>query len=175
MAVPVDTLSKCIAGWILFMCVFMYLCVRDNLQSKFFRFGPHEDLMLFGIAIDSDFKYMAVVFYTLIGTIARTLQAEVIRPWIIQEIQNGKPKSDYVVQNSYLVVSTDAALTWFDFFMYINILLAQIDFVLLEAFWTMCTTLFTTTQYLRQAPKAQLPVSSPEVQGSYQNPESKQS
>ena len=154
MAVPVDILSKVIVGWIAFMCLIMYFCVKDNLQAKFFRFGPHEDLVLFGIAINSYTKYSLVVIYTLVGTIIRTLQAEVIRPLIIQEIQNIKPKSEYVVNNSYFVVSSDAVLKWLDFFMYINILLGQLDFMLLEFFWNLCTTLFTTTQYLRQAAEA---------------------
>ena len=165
MAVPVDILSKVIAVWIAFMCLVMYLCVKDNLQAKFFRFGPQDDLILFGVAIDTHVKYAAVIFYTLVGTIIRTLQAEVIRPWIIQEIQNSKPKSEYVVNNSYFVASTDAALTWFDFFMYINILLAQVDFVIFEAIWTLCTTLFTTTQYLSQASKAPQQADTRETKG----------
>ena len=185
MAVPVDILSKCVVAWITAMCIFLFICVKDNMTTKFFRFGPHEDLFLFGIAIDSYFRYCLVVFYTFVGTILRTLQAEVIRPWVIQEIQNSKPKSEYVVNNSYFVVSSDAALTWFDFFMYINILLSQIDFVFLEAFWTLCTSLFTTTQYLRNAPrtyttdgsdaKAKAESKTDLESGSYQHPERKES
>jgi hypothetical protein len=51
------------------------------------------------------------------------LSSRGLRDILIQEFQNIKPKTEYVVNNVYLVVSSDAALTWFDFFIYAKALL----------------------------------------------------
>jgi hypothetical protein len=131
--------------------------IRSVGSSTFFRVGPHADLVIFGITIDTGGKYVLVLSYTLMSTVVRTLQQEVLRPWVIQKIQNDKPQPQDVLDLAYRVVSVEILFIWFDWFMYLNILLAQIDLMIIEMIGNVATAGFTTHAYLQR--KRALPLS----------------
>lgn len=150
-----DIVSRGILVWMgivavcmLQICIHQSGIIKDN--STFFNIGRNKDLILFGVPIDTIMKYLAVVIYTIISTVVRTLQQEVIMPWIIQNVQNTNEKDVYTRNNAYLIVITDVVFRWVDWFMYLNILLAQIDFLVIEMTGNMCMSIYTTRFYLRQ-------------------------
>jgi hypothetical protein len=143
----VDTIAKAILIWILFVVCILCLIIRDN-SSHFFQIGPNKDLHIFGVVIDTDLKYAVVVGYTICSTILRTLQQEVILPWVIQNVQNDHTKTDYTKQYAYQIVLIDVVYRWFDWFMYMNILLSQIDMTVIEILGNLITSYHMTKYYL---------------------------
>lgn len=150
----VDLVSKGILSWIGFIILCMFIVLIQQVgqvkeHSKFFHIGPGNDLYLFGVAINNWLKYMIVVFYTMISTGVRTLQQEIIMPWIIQNVQNTKQKESYTLQYGYFIVITDVIFRWVDWIMYLNILLTQIDFLLIEMIGNIGLAMYTTKVYLQ--------------------------
>lgn len=149
--------SKGIAGWMGLVMIIMVASVHESPNTKFFRMGPHEDLAIFGIAIDTGAKYTLIFLYTCVSTVVRTLQQEVLRPWIIQKVQNDHEKELSVRKDAYMVVTIETMYIWFDWFMYINILLAQVDLMIVEVIGNLAAVWFTTMLYLQQSKHNRVP------------------
>ena len=149
----IEFICKGLSGWMAFVSVMLAFFVNNNPNSKFFRIGPHSDLTIFGIAIDTGLRYSVVLAYTAVSTIVRTLQQEVLRPWIIQKVQNDSEKNEHVREMAYPAVTVETLFIWFDWFMYLNILLAQVDLMAVEMAGNVAMTILTTTIYLGSTPR----------------------
>jgi hypothetical protein len=131
--------------------VFIYKS-RNNEGSnlKFYRFGPHDDFMILGLAINTPLKYSILVIYEILNTFVRTIQHEVISPWIINNIQDIERKqSKYIKSIAYEITSINIIYQWVDWLIYMNMLLAQIDMVLIEILSNLIATGVTTFLYLK--------------------------
>jgi hypothetical protein len=135
--------------WMISVTGFIIL-INKGSKNPFFLIGPNEHLTIFYIKIDTYLKYLIVVFYTLMSTIIRTLQKEVISPWVIQSVQNHEEKSEYIRKYAYQVVIIDGMYNWFDWFMYMNILLTQIDMMLIEMIGNLVISYIITYHYLNR-------------------------
>ena len=150
----VEIISYSIACWVLTCIVSLAIILtQHDYQSNFFKFGPHISLKVFDIPIDTSFKYFMVVIYTICSTIIRTLQTEIVSPWIIHNIQNTSPKSDFTKRHAYTIVTIDTLYKWFDWFMYMNILLSQIDMMMIEVTGNIIMSLLTTYIYIYMSKK----------------------
>jgi hypothetical protein len=148
--IKVDLVAKGILGWVFFSTFLLAIFIQKD-TSTFFQIGPNKDLHIFQIPIDNAFKYCIVVCYTMFSTVIRTIQQEVLMPWIIQSVQNEKEKDSYVKQNAYQIVIIDVVYRWFDWFMYMNILLSQIDMMIIEMIGNIGTSYYTTHYYLHSS------------------------
>ena len=131
--------------------VFIYKS-RNNEGSnlKFYRFGPHDDFLILGLSINTPLKYSILVIYEILNTFVRTIQHEVISPWIINNIQDIERKqSKYIKSIAYEITSINIIYQWVDWLIYMNMLLAQIDMVLIEILSNLIATGVTTYLYLR--------------------------
>lgn len=121
-------------------------------EDPFFRAGPGPDLVLFGAHVDTPAKYMVVVAYTCINTVVRALQTEILQPWITNNVYDEKtPKTPAIRGVAYEANVVKTIYIWFDFLMYMNILLTQIDLFLFEMVGHVATSFYTTRFYLRDA------------------------
>lgn len=118
-------------------------------SSRFFTAGPNSQLVLLGVPIHTWPRYMGVVVYTLGSTCFRTLHSEVLSPWIVTRVQTTDAKSKYAETHAVTVVMTSVVFTWLDWFMYLNILLAQLDFLVVEVLGNVVVTLYITHSYMR--------------------------
>jgi hypothetical protein len=73
----------------------------------------------------------------------------VVTPWIIQSIQNDKPKDEYTRRYAQEVAFGEVFYRWFDWFMYMHILLAQIDMMLIELVGNVLAVMYTTRKYMK--------------------------
>lgn len=89
------------------------------------------------------------MIYTIISTIARTVLQEVISPWLIQTVQNEKPKDSYAQKYAQQVAIGEVIYRWFDWFMYMNILLAQVDMMIVELAGNLVVVVYTTRMYMK--------------------------
>ncbi len=148
----VDLIGRGIFGWVTLCSVFLVITMQTTIDNPFLQLGPNDDLFIFKIPIDTFPKYFIVIFYTACSTVVRTLQQEVITPWIIQNIQHDKTKSEFAQQIAYEITTIEVIYRWFDWFMYMNILLSQIDMMLVEILGNIVVSWVTTHFYIRPPP-----------------------
>lgn len=77
----------------------------------------------------------------------------ILQPWIINVIQDKTNPTHIAYSQSYELSFVYTIYNWFDFFLYMNILLSQIDMLLVEVFADLIVTFFLTTDYVRSKPK----------------------
>jgi hypothetical protein len=148
---PVDLINKALLLWAASCSLFLTIAVNQtsgDSETKFFTFGPRDELVILDIKINTPWRYSVVVMYTIFSTIARTVLQEVVSPWLIQSVQNDKPKDEYTRRYAQEVAIGEVIYRWFDWFMYMNILLAQVDMMLIELVGNMLAVIYTTRMYM---------------------------
>jgi amino acid permease len=125
--------------------------------STFFRFGPHADFVVLGIRIDTGGRYAALALYCFVNSMLRTVHHNVVSTWIINNVQDeARDKSQLRHAIVYEIVAASTMYAWWDWVVYIFILLSQIDMVLIEVVAELSMAFITTLAFL-QTPR--LPVS----------------
>lgn len=131
-----------------------YMSRYANEEYKsFYNIGPNDDLTILGLPIDNWYKYSALVVYCFINSTIRTTEGYVLGTWILNNIQDDEKKKPrhqrpFAFEASYV----SAVYVWFDWFIYMNMLLAQIDMVMIEILAELLVTTYTTKYYLDKEP-----------------------
>lgn len=139
-------------GWITFSVASITYIVFTNDVSSLFSVGPNSDFFIFGICIDTFSKYGVVVSFCFLNSGIRAVNGNVLNSWIINEIQDVTRTSSSVsipISKACSLSFIHVIYNWFDFFMYINILLSQIDMLFIEIFADLIVTGCITIYYLR--------------------------
>jgi len=150
--IPVDRINKALMAWAGFCTLFLGVAVVSYSRAastKFFTFGPREDLVILDVPINTFGRYFIVILYTMISTVARTVLQEVVSPWLIQTVQNDKPKDQYAHKYALEVSMGEVLYRWFDWFMYMHILLAQVDMMIVELAGNLVVVAYTTRMYMK--------------------------
>lgn len=149
----VRAITRVLWAWMAVMAVAMsQLPFRDD---PFFRAGPGPELVIFGAHIDTAGKYLVVVAYTCINTVVRAFQTEILNSWITNNVYDEKTNKTAAIRAlAYQANVVRTVYIWFDFLMYMNILLTQIDLFLFETIGHVATSFYTTRYYLAQGPVA---------------------
>jgi len=149
-------LSRIISGWIFFIVVCIANINKNNTNDSFYRWGPHSDLFIFGINIDTWSKYLCIILYSLINTTLRNIDKNILNPYITLHIQDDSPEAMIRKQSikhahAYEIVMLTTIYNWFDWFMYIQMLFIQVDMILIEASTDLFVSLIITRWYLKEA------------------------
>jgi hypothetical protein len=153
--------SKAFIGWILCVGACLTALVLSSSSSSsssdatFFRFGPHDDLLIMGIRIDTPARYGGVVLYSFVNSVFRAVLHNYLQPWLINNVQDeARDKRHLDRRSAYEIASVCVVYNWTDWVLYMNILLAQADLVVVEIGADLLMALVTTAYYLR-APQQQ--------------------
>lgn len=147
-----------LAAWM--ACVLLGLTLFLSihpLASSYFRWGPHSDFKVFGISIDTSLKYTCLSFYCWINSGFRALHHNVIQPWILHSIQSSKEKVESI-SFAYTITVLSTSYFWLDWFMYMNLLLSQVDMMLYEFTADVCIAMITTRYYILHQHKKDLSI-----------------
>jgi hypothetical protein len=151
--------SRLITVWISLILVGMgiLLPMQPTTDTTFYRFGPHSDLIVLGFVIDNYTKYLLIILYCMCNTLIRAINHSVIIPWITLTIQDTSPEAEAkkAIMNqkmAYEISIISTIYAWFDWFIYINLLLAQVDMVLAEVGMDIIATAIITYLYMNPAP-----------------------
>ena len=96
-----------------------------------------------------------ILSYSIVNTCVRNTSHNIIGSWITLNIQDTteEGKRNKINLNKWYVYEISTVYTmyfWFDWFIYIHLLLAQIDIVLVEVVSDVSTNIFITWWYLKQ-------------------------
>jgi len=147
-----NIVSKFFIGWICFVCTSLtiLLCNTSDIYKSFYRFGPHSDLIILGIQIDTNIKYSCIIAYSFTNSIFRTIFAKYLHPWMINNVQDeDKDKQHLDHYTVYEIAGVSVIYNWLDWLLYMNILLAQIDMMIIEVVGELLISYITTYYYLK--------------------------
>ena len=135
-----------IGSWITCCSILISFIVDNN--DPYYRFGPSSHLKFIGIIIDTNAKYVGIISYCVFNTMIRSVTHNIIQPWITLNIQDSSNKTP--VKHAHQIVTLNIIYTWFDWFIYINLLLSQVDMLLVEIVAELIITNFITYKYIRE-------------------------
>jgi hypothetical protein len=102
--------------------------------------------VVLNIRINTPFRYSVVAFYSILNNIVRNLNNNILSPWITHNIQDDTEEAktrksllNHRVAHTINIVNN--IYRWFDFLIYIHLLLSQIDLFLIES----CSDVFIVT------------------------------
>lgn len=145
--------SRGIALWMISVIVALGIMLQNQglIGTHIYRFGPNEDLYILGFCIDTAEKYCAIAVFCFLNSGIRTLNHVIMQPWITNQVQDISKPIEVSRRDAYEISCVSCVYIWFDFFMYMNILLAQIDMMLIEVGADLITTTVLTTYYLNRS------------------------
>ena len=149
------TIGRIIMLWMLIVNCCLVWVVRENDGNKdtIFNIGPNPDLFILAICIDTPAKYCVVVTFCLINSGIRTIHHNILQSWIINTVQDEKAVVPVNSIMAYEVSFVSTIFTWFDFFMYMNILMSQIDLFVVEITMDLIMVSLVTNYYLSKKRK----------------------
>ena len=121
----------------------------DNETQKFYTFGPNDNLIVFGLEINTYPKYLIIILFCCVNSLIRTTSRDILIPWqtnTVQDITKIKNKNMHCF--AYEVSCVITIYGWVDWYIYINLLLTQIDMILIEMLTHLLTSCITTRYYL---------------------------
>jgi hypothetical protein len=144
--------SRILSSWIATVTI-MILCINKNTDDSFYQWGPHSELVLFGVVVDSWAKYGFVVLYTFVNVSLRNVEQNILRPYLLLNVQSDSGTVSKNMLNHahiYEITVLVTLYTWFDWFMYMQMLLTQVDMIFIEAAADVVVSLLVTEWYLRE-------------------------
>jgi hypothetical protein len=146
--------TRITTGWMTIITILMtIISIKSTNNTSFYRFGPQPDLIILGFTIDTPKKYALVVLYALINTAIRSMNHNIVTPWITLNVQNtnqsGIRNSNSNQREQYEICIFNTMYTWFDWLIYIHMLLAQADMVLIEMTTDVIATCIVTRWYIK--------------------------
>jgi hypothetical protein len=145
-------ISKIISLWMIIVSTTIIILSKyaNDEQKELYRFGPNEKLNILGFIINTREKYILIISYCFLNSIFRTLYNSILHSWLINNIQDDTKSKDISIKIiAYEITIVTTIYNWFDWFIYINILLSQIDMVIIEIIADLFVSLITTSYYLR--------------------------
>ena len=149
--------SRIISAWMILILTILLSYIFANTEqftgdTTFYRFGPHSELVILGIVIDTAEKYCIVVLYAIVNTIIRNFDHNIIAPYITLNVQNINAQNNEInnIPKQYEISIVNTIYSWFDWLIYINMLLAQVDMFFLELTTDVIAVYFVTGWYIKK-------------------------
>jgi hypothetical protein len=138
-------ISRIISFWIIGIMSFLFFYTDKDT----FPIGPNPELYILHIQIDTNVKYISVVSFCFCNSVFRSLNHNILQPMIINTIQDITNKTTIMSNSlSYEISCISTIYNWFDFFMYMHILMSQIDLLFVEVSADIIMTIIITKYYL---------------------------
>lgn len=142
--------SHAMKGWMacVVTAIGILLSKQDQIDT-FYHFGPSPTLIVLGIRIDTPTVYVGVIVYCFMNTCVRTVNNQIVTPWVTNVIHDTSVSKDGISKRLiYEIVMVNVIYTWVDWFIYFNLLCAQIDMVIVEICTDIIISAIVTQMYL---------------------------
>lgn len=141
------TIARILLTW-LFILVSLITIMSYNEKNVKITIGPSDSLIIFGTMINTYKKYIAVVILCIFNSAIRTINSNIIHPWIINNIQDTKIYFKVNVYHAYEITVIHSVYGFIDWYFYMNIILSQIDLFMVEMIVDLIMAMLTTRYYM---------------------------
>ena len=138
--------SRIILVWMFATTSALFYVIQDD--KAIFNIGPNSSFFILNVCIDTPAKYITIVSFCFINSAFRTSNHIILQSWITNTVQNKQCSLTLISSHSYEISFVSTIYIWFDFFMYMNILMAQVDMLFVEIVSDLLITFFATRYYL---------------------------
>ena len=140
--------TRGITLWMIAVIGFLVYITRK--YSISFPIGPNPELYLLQIPINTPAKYIGVITICFSNSVFRSLKNNILQSWITNHLQDESSilRQDDEYRFSYEISCVNIIYAWFDWFLYMHILLSQIDLFLVEVSADIIMTVLITNYYL---------------------------
>ena len=83
------TIARILLTW-LFILLALITVMSYNDKNVKIHIGPSDSLIIFGTTINTNKKYVAVVMLCIFNSAVRTMNSNIIHPWVINNVQDTK-------------------------------------------------------------------------------------
>ena len=143
------TISRVIFVWIVAVNVILGIIIKNSsTKSNIFNIGPNSSLFILEICVDTPVKYGSVMLFCLINSGIRTMNHSILQSWITNTVQDTSNTTPVDARQAYEISYISTIYNWFDFFMYMNILMSQIDLFVIEILMDLVMITLVTKYYL---------------------------
>ena len=145
--------GRIVSLWICLVIILLTTVLLTDRSSKktFYRFGPHNELMVMGLSINSWLKYNILISVSTINCFMRSMSSEILNSWLTNNVRDHKTIiSKEVIRYAYEITTVETLYGWVDWFLYMNMLLAQVDMMLIEIFVNLIVSNSITYFYVRR-------------------------
>ena len=147
---PEVAVARILCSWIFILTAFILVI---TLNEKI-NIGPSDNLIIFGTTIDTTEKYTVIVILSICNSAVRTMNTHILYPWVINNVQDSKYVQDSKNQtnkyHAYEITAVHSIYGFVDWYIYMNILLSQVDLFMLEMVVDLTMALLTTKYYLER-------------------------
>ena len=143
--------SRIVMLWV--MMIFVTIGLLYNKMNEealmFYNFGPSNTLLVFGLNIDTYPKYTVIVVYCFLNSLVRTASKDILGAYLTNSVQDvTREKSENIRRFAYEVTYVISIYGWIDWYIYMNLLLAQVDMLIIEISSDLIMSILTTRYYL---------------------------
>lgn len=150
----ISLITRLFICWMFFVSGMIFMVLHTSKTNNdaivFFKFGPSHSLSILGICIDTYYKYYSLIVLCCMNSMFRAIHTSYIQPWIINNIQDSKVSLYVQKRNVYEIIIINTIYIWFDWCMYMNILLSQIDMLMTEIISDVVMTCLVTQYHMYQ-------------------------
>jgi hypothetical protein len=144
--------SRIVMLWVtmIFISIGLLYNKMNEEAILFYNFGPNNNLLVFGLKIDTYPKYILIIIYCFVNSLIRTLTKDILVSYLINNVQDiTKMKNNNVHLFAYEVTYAVSIYGWIDWYIYMNLLFAQVDMLIIEITSDLFMSTLTTRYYLR--------------------------
>jgi hypothetical protein len=141
------TIARVLLTW-LFILLTLIIFMSYNDKNVKIHIGPSDSLLIFGTTINTTKKYAAVVMLCIFNSAIRTMNSNIIHPWVINNVQDTKIYFKVNIYHAYEITAIHAVYGFIDWYFYMNIILSQIDLFMVEMVVDLIMAMLTTKYYL---------------------------
>jgi hypothetical protein len=143
--------SRVVMLWVIMIFITIGLLYNKMNEEAimFYRFGPSTSLQIFGLNIDTYPKYIVIVIYCFLNSLIRTASKDILGAYLINSVQDvTKEKDKHIQWFAYEVSNVVSIYGWIDWYIYMNLLLVQVDILIIEITSDLFMSVLTTRYYL---------------------------
>lgn len=141
---PEVAVARILCSWIFILTAFISIITLN----ESINIGPSENLIIFGTTIDTTEKYAVIVILSICNSAVRTMNTHILYPWVINNIQDSKNQVNKY--HAYEITAVHSIYGFVDWYIYMNILLSQLDLFVLEMVVDLTMALLATKYYLER-------------------------
>lgn len=152
------TIARILVAWLCVLVTLIGFMSYNDTNVKT-NIGPSESLIIFGATINTTKKYIAVVVLCIFNSAVRTMNSNIIHPWVINNVQDTKIYFKVNIYHAYEITAIHAVYGFIDWYFYMNIILSQIDLFMVEMIVDLIMAMLTTKYYLYLKTQSRVQVS----------------
>jgi hypothetical protein len=128
--------------------IYTVIATSSAHQSTFFRVGPHDDFLFFAVKINTYGKYFSLATYSCLNSVVRTVHKNIVLSAMYNNILNKSNPPTFNALHSSEIASVATLYGWFDWFIYMNLTLSQIDMMTIEVVSDTLTSIATAMIFM---------------------------